>query len=264
MNFSRLSYGERANYCLSNTGRQLLQLLEDKQTNLSLSADVTSADQLLALADELGPEICMLKTHIDIISDFTPALTKELQKLALKHHFFLFEDRKFADIGHTVKHQYEGGVYRIADWANIVNAHSLPGPGIVKGLAEAGRKKNRGLILLAELSSAGHLMDADYINETLKMAEQFPDFVIGFITQHAVSADPQWIHITPGIKFAADGDALGQQYVTPEKALGENGSDIIIVGRGILAADDPLLEAQKYRQAGWETYKQRLSGKTLL
>lgn len=264
MNFSRLSYGERANYCLSNTGRQLLQLLEDKQTNLSLSADVTSADKLLALADELGPEICLLKTHIDIINDFTPALTKELQKLALKHHFLLFEDRKFADIGHTVKHQYEGGIYRIADWAHIVNAHSLPGPGIVKGLAETGRKKNRGLILLAELSSAGHLMDAEYISETVKMAEQFPDFVIGFITQHAVSVDPHWINITPGVKFAADGDTLGQQYVTPEKALGENGADIIIVGRGILAADDPLLEAQKYRQAGWEIYKKRLSGKTLI
>jgi uridine monophosphate synthetase len=264
MNFSRLSYGERANYCLSNTGRQLLQLMEDKQTNLSLSADVTEAEKLLELAETIGPEICLLKTHIDIIDDFTPALTKALQKLALKHHFLLFEDRKFADIGNTVKHQYEGGIYRIADWAHVVNAHSLPGPGIVKGLAEAGRKKNRGLILLAELSSAGHLMNADYISETLKMAEQFPDFVIGFVTQYALSPNPHWVNLTPGVKFAAGGDGLGQQYVTPEKAIGENGADIIIVGRGIFAAANPLVEAQKYRQEGWEIYKKRLSGKTLV
>jgi uridine monophosphate synthetase len=254
---SRLSYSERANYCLSPVAQRLLQLLDEKQTNLTLSADVTSGQQLLELASLLGPEICMLKTHIDIIEDFTPALTQELRHLAQKHHFLLFEDRKFADIGNTVKHQYEGGIYRIADWADIVNAHSLPGPGIIRGLAEVGRKKNRGLVLLAEMSSALHLMTLDYIKNTLKMAEQFADFVIGFITQHGLSADPHWINMTPGVKLEGGTDAFDQQYVTPEKAIYENGADIIIVGRGIMTAKNPLAEARKYREHGWNAYCKR-------
>lgn len=257
MQGSRLSYTERADYCLSTLGKNLLQLLDEKQTNLALSADVTSAQQLLDLADQLGPEICLLKTHIDIIEDFTPALTEKLRKLALKHHFLLFEDRKFADIGNTVKHQYTGGIYHIANWADIVNAHTLPGPGIVQGLADAGRKKNRGLILLAEMSSAGHLMTREYVQETLKIAEQFADFVIGFITQHALSNDPHWINFTPGVKLEAGGDKLGQQYTTPETAIIEQGSDVIIVGRGIIAADDPLTVAKLYREQGWESYLKR-------
>jgi uridine monophosphate synthetase len=261
MSSQRLSYADRASYCLSAMAKHVLQLLDDKQTNLAMSADVTSASHLLELADLLGPEICLLKTHIDIIDDFTPALTHELQKLAHKHRFFIFEDRKFADIGNTVKHQYEGGLYRIADWAHITNAHSLPGPGIIQGLAEVGRKKNRGLLLLAELSSAGHLMDKDYMARTLKMAEPFSDFVIGFITQHALSTDPHWINMTPGVSLATSGDKLGQQYVTPQKAIGENGSDIIIVGRGILAAKDPLNEARLYRQQGWDAYLARRKGR---
>lgn len=261
MTYSRLSYRERAHYCLAPIARELFELMEEKKTNLSLSADVTSSEALLTLADELGPEICLLKTHIDIIDDFTPALIQSLQKIALKHRFLLFEDRKFADIGNTVFHQYDGGLFKIADWAHITNAHSLPGPGIIQGLAKAGIKKNRGLLLLAELSSAGHLMDLNYMQATLKMAEQFPDFVIGFITQHALSASPHWINMTPGVKFDGGKDGLGQQYTTPEVAITENGSDIIIVGRGIFGATHPLTEARKYREAGWQAYLTRLEGK---
>lgn len=257
MKATHLSYSDRANYCLSSLGKHLLQLLDEKETNLILSADVTSSEQLLNLANQLGPHICALKTHIDIIDDFTPNVTVELRKLAHKHHFFIFEDRKFADIGHTVKHQYQGGMYHIVDWADMVNAHSLPGPGIVEGLAEVGRKKNRGLILIAEMSSTGHLMNSQYIKHTLALAEKFPDFVIGFITQHALSTDPHWINMTPGIKLEEGKDKLGQNYVTPEKAILEQGTDIIIVGRGIIAAKDSVLEAIKYRDRAWEAYRTR-------
>src|SRR3990167_5593708 len=237
-----ISYKERADYCLSNLARRLFKLLDDKKTNLALSIDVTSSDQLLTLAQQLGPEICVLKTHIDILDDYTKETSHELQKLAREHHFILFEDRKFADIGHTVKHQYQGGIYHIAEWADIINAHSLPGPFLIQGLAEIGRKKNRGLLLIAEMSSQGHLMTEDYMKNTLQMAEQFADFVIGFITQHALSPDPHWINFTPGVKIGDGEDALGQQYVSPEEAICDRGSDVIIVGRGILTAKDPLAE----------------------
>ncbi len=256
----RLSYTSRSTHCQNLIAKKLLALMDSKQSNLALSADVTSAAELLALANQVGPEICLLKTHIDIVDDFTPAFTIELKKLANQHQFLLFEDRKFADIGNTVKHQYQGGVYRIADWADIINAHSLPGNGIIQGLAEVGMPKNRALLLLAEMSSANNLLTTEYTQKTLQLAEAFPEFVIGFIAQHRLSTDPQWIYMTPGIQLAAGGDTLGQQYTTPKQAISENGSDIIIVGRGIVNATDPLAAAKKYRTAGWEAYEETLCG----
>ena len=256
---SNLSYQERAGYCLSPLSKRLFELLDEKQTNLALSADVTRAEALLELADNLGPHICILKTHIDIIEDFSHELTHDLHKLSIKHNFLLFEDRKFADIGNTVKHQYADGIYQIANWADLVNAHTLPGPGIVKGLAEIGRRKNRGLLMIAQMSCDGHLLDEIYVKNTLNLAEKYSDFVVGFISQRALSRDPHWIYLTPGVKLEKEGDTLGQAYITPEKAILENGSDIIIVGRGILKANDVVTAAKHYRQLGWDAYLKRLS-----
>ncbi len=222
--------------------------MESKQTNLSVAADVTTCKALLELADAVGPEICILKTHIDILEDFTPSVTKELRRLADKHQFLIFEDRKFADIGNTVMHQYRGGIYKIVEWADIINAHVLPGPGIIDGLKEVGLPLGRGLLLIAEMSSAGSLAHGEYTAQTIRMAKEHPDFVMGFIAQRKLADN--MITLTPGIQLSTGKDALGQQYQTPESAI-RAGSDILIVGRGIYGAKDPHAQAVLYRKAGW-------------
>jgi orotidine 5'-phosphate decarboxylase subfamily 1 len=250
-----LTYSSRAKYCTNPTGKKLLELMEAKQTNLAIAADVTTSAELLKIASTLGPEICVLKTHIDIIDDFSWALVEQLVALAKQHNFLLFEDRKFADIGNTVKYQYAGGVYHIADWAHITNAHSVPGSGIIEGLKAVGFPKGRGLLLLAEMSSAGNLAYGEYTQKTLEMAESYRDFVIGFITTRKLVNQPYFINFTPGINLESASDDLKQQYVTPKKAIIENGTDIIIVGRGIYHAADPIAVAKNYRAEGWSAYQ---------
>nr|XP_046260586.1 uridine 5'-monophosphate synthase [Scatophagus argus] len=254
-----LSYADRAE--LPNVhplASKLLKIMEEKQSNLCVSADMTSGEELLQLADSLGPSICMLKTHVDILKDYTVAFNQKLQALANKHNFLIFEDRKFADIGNTVKHQYEGGLYQISSWAHIVNAHAVPGPGVVKGLSAVGKPLGRGCLLIAQMSSQGSLATGEYTKAVLEMAEEQSDFVIGFICGSKISKRPEFVHMTPGVQMQAGGDALGQQYTTPEEVLCNKGSDVLIVGRGILEAPDRLKAAESYRKSGWEAYTKRL------
>ncbi|XP_067891445.1 uridine 5'-monophosphate synthase [Heterodontus francisci] len=238
---------------------QLFKIMEKKQTNLCLAADVTNSKELLQLAESLGSEICVLKTHVDILDDFNPDVFKELRAIADKHEFLIFEDRKFADIGNTVKHQYEGGVYKIVLWSDFVNAHVVPGPGVVKGLKEAGMPLNRGCLLIAEMSSKGSLATGDYTKAAVRLAEEHSDFVIGFISNSNISSRSEFINMTPGVRMQIGADNLGQQYLSPEEVIHNKGSDIIIVGRGILSAKDCVEAARIYKKAGWEAYLSRLS-----
>ncbi|KAM9031141.1 uridine 5'-monophosphate synthase [Sarcophilus harrisii] len=255
-----LSFGMRAQLPgIHPMASKLLRLMEKKQTNLCLSADVTEAKELLQLAATLGPSICMLKTHVDILNDFNMEIMENLKELAEIHEFLIFEDRKFADIGNTVKKQYEGGVFKIASWADLVNAHVVPGSGVVKGLSEVGMPMQRGCLLIAEMSSSGSLATGDYTKAAVKMAEDNSEFVIGFISGSRVSKKPEFVHLTPGVQIQAGGDNLGQQYNSPQEIIGKQGSDVIIVGRGILTASNHLEAAEMYRKAAWEAYLARLN-----
>ncbi|PIY95553.1 MAG: orotidine-5'-phosphate decarboxylase [Candidatus Kerfeldbacteria bacterium CG_4_10_14_0_8_um_filter_42_10] len=264
----KLTYQARADLVKNPVSSRLLKLIGEKETNLCLAVDEPEAELVLELADKVGPEICVLKTHIDIIEEFKPSIIEQLKSLSQKHQFFIFEDRKFADIGNTVKMQYEKGVYKIVEWSDLTNAHIVPGPGIIEGLQEVAKEKGlaRGLILLAQMSSKGNLATDDYTKAAIKMAEEYSDFVVGFIgnggqveelKKLSDLADPKFIIMTPGVKLGGGGDALKQQYTTPADVI-KAGSDIIIVGRGIYGEANPAEAAKEYREAGWKAYKERL------
>ncbi|KAL9054543.1 MAG: hypothetical protein Q9162_004099 [Coniocarpon cinnabarinum] len=444
---TQLSYHDRSN--LPNTPAltaYLLRLMTHKSTNLCLSADVQTTAELLDIAEEVGPYICVLKTHADIVRDFSDRTIHALADVARRHKFLLFEDRKFGDIGNTVQTQYAGGTHRIASWAYLVNAHVFPGPGVIEALKaaafsaiatensqitteisggghiseelqhyireekqrrrqsglpplvgdssseeesdgdaenaattaatdERGRSPRphalrmgssqrkgsvvsvsttisssaeyisppatsnrarfslaesatttpsvtppatldlpvagdpaagppfaRGLLLLAQMSSKGNLMTPEYTTECYNLATQHREFVLGFIAQESLNRAPDdnFLTMTPGISLpppevetadkakdtsgpidtsgsdsaAADkkigdvdpakrthkGDALGQQYNTPRLAILEKGTDVVIVGRGILNAKDRGAEAKRYRDEAWRAYLARIKG----
>ncbi|KAI1341851.1 Orotidine 5'-phosphate decarboxylase [Xylariaceae sp. FL0016] len=132
----------------------------------------------------------------------------------------------------------------------------------------------RGLLILAQMSSEGNFMNEAYTKACVEAAREHKDFVMGFISQESLNteASDDFLSMTPGVQLPPEGqddeggsvrgDGLGQQYNTPAKLISVCGSDIIIVGRGILKAGAPRAEAERYRRRGWKAYLQRTGQQT--
>ena len=244
--------------------QKLMDKMVEKQSNLVLSLDVTTQTEFFDILDKCGEEIVMLKTHVDILDDYDENFVPKLQKYAKRQNFLIFEDRKFADIGNTVRHQFRNGVYKINDWAEYITVHMVAGELILKGLFEG--IENRAAFVLARMSSKGNLLNETYTRKCFEAAKKNPQWVAGFIGHGKDVEDIKRFKkkfpgsellMMPGVKLERGSDAMGQQYITVEEAVG-GGADCIIVGRGVIKAKDPKKEAKIYRERAWKAYEARL------
>ncbi len=241
----RQSYEEKLTYIQHPEAQRILEIALQKKSNLIASADLTTSQELLQFANDIGDAIVALKLHIDIISDFTENTIVELQKIAKDKNFLLFEDRKFADIGNTQKLQFEKGIFTIKNWADMVTAHMIAGKDSLKAFGETG------VVAIVQMSSKGTLTDSYYVTKALEVAEMSEN-VFAVVAQS--KAPKGLLLFTPGVNLSSKGDNIGQQYNTPERVFSEFYTDFIIVGRGIYQSENPSEAAKQYREEGWNAY----------
>lgn len=257
----KLPYSKRAKLTLNPLASKLLELMASKQTNICLAADLKEKDAILELANVVGPHIAVLKTHVDVIEDFNESFILRLKELARQHRFLLMEDRKFADIGNTVLLQYKHGLYKIAEWADLITMHAVSSASAINAL-----KKNlenitepRGIFLVAEMSCEGTLTTGDYLKSAITMAEETSDLIVGLVCQSNLSAQPGLLQLTPGVKLSKSSDGLGQQYNDPRSVINA-GADLAVVGRGIIEAPHGYLKATlEYKRELWNAYEERIN-----
>lgn len=242
----RPTYEHKLENADHSVAKKLLEISLEKKSNLIVSADVISTQELLELAEKVGPHIVALKTHIDIITDFDPDNTiLPLKDLAAKYNFLLMEDRKFADIGNTQELQFSYGIYKISNWADFVTSH------VIGGYDALDCFLNVGVVAILGMSSKGTLTDHNYQQEALKIAQSHPN-VIGGVSQKQIPGE--LLLFTPGVNMGDSGDGKGQQYHSPEHVFKNLQTDFMIVGRGIYKAEDAEKAALNYKISGWNAY----------
>ena len=259
-------WGSRWEACDNALARRYMEVVCRKETAVILAADVRTMSGLCALIRVVGPHLAALKTHVDMVDDWTPAAWAEFCELAHGEDLLIFEDRKFADIGKISRDQM-AGVYDIRSWSDIVTAHGISGPDIVDGLcagwSDVGREG--GVLLLAQMSSRGNLLGLPGYTDAMVAAGVANAGVFGFIGNgsradelaelRAKVSDAKMIW-TPGVNIATGDGEMGQRYGDPREAV-LAGSDGVIVGSGIHGANDPAGAARSYAEVSFAALCER-------
>ena len=130
----------------NNTRQDINEIIQKKKSRICLAADVETMDELVKLIHKVGNDICVLKLHSDIITDFFINFKENCKKLkTLKqiYNFKIWEDRKLADIGNVMQKQ----INIIKEWADIVSMHPIAGYDSVKNI------EGIDIIFIVELST---------------------------------------------------------------------------------------------------------------
>ncbi|HIK78431.1 MAG: orotidine-5'-phosphate decarboxylase [Methanobacteriota archaeon] len=261
-------WGDRWTSCDSPIAKKYMTVACQKRSIVCLAADRNTLLGLGELIDQVGPYISALKTHVDLVDDWTPEGWAELCDKARQANLLIFEDRKFADIGGITRNQM-AGIYDIRSWSDLVTAHFISGPDIVDSLQSAwgdvGRKG--GVLLLAQMSSRGNLLNPDYTKTVVDSGKTLKG-VFGFIGNGSRPREleklreivgPTKMIWTPGVNLAVGDGNMGQRYGDPCEAV-IAGSDTIIVGSGIHRSDNPEQSAKMYAAASWNALLERNNG----
>ncbi|KAL7288717.1 hypothetical protein TKK_0017442 [Trichogramma kaykai] len=253
------SFATRSEACKNRVAAKLFNLMEQKQTTLCLAADFIKSQEILDIAQLAGPHIAVLKIHVDSLVDFNKDFVQNLTNLAETHNFMIMEDRKFGDSGYIVARQYSSGIYSIAEWADLITVHAVPGKSIItsikRGLESC--SKDRGIFVVAQMTCFGSLTSADYIEKAVtEVADS--ELVAGVMCQNNCIESPGLIQLTSGVKLVDKADDLEKPYKTPNDIVSE-GADLVVVGREIIWSEDQLSTILKHKKALWEAYEHRVN-----
>ena len=214
-----------------------------------IACDFSSKEQTLNFLDKFTGRKPFVKIGMELFYAEGPEIVRTIKERG--HRIFL--DLKLHDIPNTVKKAMS--VLRNLD-VDMTNVHAAGTVDMMKAAIE-GLTREDGtrplLIAVTQLTSTSEermqkeLLIGASINDTIvKYAENAKaaglDGVVCSPLEAAMvkeACGKEFMTVTPGVRFA-DGDVGDQVRVTTPERAREIGSDFIVVGRPITAADDPI------------------------
>ncbi len=193
-----------------------------------------------------------------------PLIFKIGYKLFISHHryitdkvkelgFELFLDLKLHDIPNTVRNGVLSSISLGADYLTI---HLLSGRKAIKeAVSVKGNLKILGVTLLTSITSQdlNDLGIKGDVNEyVLRLAKiGIEEGIDGVVCSGLESAmlkktfGKNFLAVVPGIRLENDNKDDQRRIVTPQEAI-KNGADILVVGRSVINAEDPVKKVEEF------------------
>lgn len=239
---------------------KLYQIALIKRSNIILSCDFISNQEILEIIDILGNKLIAIKLHLDILELFNYShFINQINILKEKYNFLVIEDSKYADIDSIMIEKINNSQLSIANIADSFTIHAIAGLSSLEKnkLAIPG-------IIVAEMSSANNLITNEYTRTIIdKIRNQNIDNMLmlgGIVCQSRILEMIKPFEIatmTPGINIEITQDAHNQQYKIPNLVNNKVGL-FWIIGRGITKYKNKPEKLQEiiniYQSRGWEYF----------
>jgi orotidine 5'-phosphate decarboxylase subfamily 1 len=248
----RKSFAERALIATTPTSQLLFQLMQRRQTTVCFSADLESGDELIRVLGQVAPFIVAVKVHFDAVKNLN---IPELFRVARDNQLLVIGDRKFADIGATVRKQLaQHPATTLPHVMDACTIHTIAGTAGVRELAH----RKIGAILIGEMSNTGNSVTGDRVQE---VAQELSCSISGVVCQARANCEigDGVVYFTPGVHLEATTDGGDQRYRDCYQAIVVQQNDVVIVGRGIYADPNPAEAAERYQRAAWSAHTSRLN-----
>lgn len=214
-----------------------------------IACDFDSKQKVMDFLDLFTDEKPFVKIGMELFYSAGPEIVSEIKKRGHK----IFLDLKLCDIPNTVK---KSMAVLAGLGVDMCNVHAFGTKAMmeaaIEGLTQNSKNKPL-LIAVTQLTSTSEerMRDDLLINEKLEdvvmhyaknAADSGLDGVVCSPLEAALvkgKCGSSFLTVTPGIRFA-DGDVGDQVRITTPAKAKEIGSDYIVVGRPITAADDPV------------------------
>ena len=214
-----------------------------------IACDFSSAEETFRFLDRFEEEKPFVKIGMELFYAEGPSIVREIK--ARGHKIFL--DLKLHDIPNTVKKSMH--VLSRLD-VDMVNLHAAGTKAMMEGALEGLMREDGSrplLIAVTQLTSTDEermkkelLIDAPIADVVLHYAQNAADAGLDGVVCSPLEAGKvhdacgkTFLTVTPGVRFAG-GDVGDQKRVTTPELAKEIGSDYIVVGRPITAAEDPV------------------------
>lgn len=234
----------------NNENNNLAYVINHKKSNLCVSLDTKTVEEMLDVAKIVAPHVCMVKIHTDMwnISDKLAYHLSELKKLSQEYNFLIMDDAKIADVGHISCQKIDNSI------GDLITIHSF------SLTTEIMNSQKCNLIVIESMSHTLAQNTINKINHPIKY-DDYQNKIAGFVTQDAVRFSNNtktnlhnFITMAPGVKLYSDkiGD---QNYMTLEEANARH-IDVIIVGRDICQQPLKLIEEKtiEYKEKYWNLF----------
>lgn len=218
------------------------------ESPLIIALDYPELSLALRLADSLDPARCRVKIGKELFTRVGPQAIEAMHERG----FEVFLDLKFHDIPNTVA----GAVEAAADqgvW--MINVHASGGrrmmEACVERLAKRGLKTHLIAVTVLTSMSDDDLHETGIVDDTMTQVERLARLtqesgLDGVVCSARESGrlrkicGDAFLKVTPGIRPASAAVEDQHRVMTPEAAMAE-GSTHLVIGRAITQATDPMV-----------------------